>query len=380
MSGTRSGREFGAYLGDTPPTTQTRLSPACSCSSLSSIVHSATEHISDSAHGANSSQTPSPACSTASLPVINYDDLFENALERSLAHWRAEEAEREALWDTLSTVSTLSDLSDLSDLSNISEDHSDTNLGSVIECCTETIAGNSEADDSETDGSGMEGVRNEVPSNEGSAESDGSGGMVIDEGAGMIAVVDGAGDAARTGEKRKRDDSSGLRKDGTADGLTRKQRKKMKGRLRDKEKKKQAGKERKVASGVPLRGPKTDAQKNRDRRKKKQKRAQQKAAGLPRKYSEATKERRRQRKAFKRALKYWVGTLGPDGYRAPAASERKWGEAIEIPTEYDASELSKAKGAYVGKNRPVDKDGIDDDFTLEKAKAAGAKYIAWDGV
>lgn len=292
---------------------------------------------------------------------MDYDRLFDIAIKRSLAEWDEEEAEREVLWDTYSSLSDLSDLSDLSNLSD-SEVDSDTDprpqLEFVVGGCAE-----SSTEDVEVE---VEGPRLNGPATgEGEIEV-----MDVDVEAPEVAKE---GVVPRTGEKRGREDSSGPEEDGADGGLTERQRKK-------KEKEKARKKQKKIANGQPVRGPKSESQKERAKEKRKQERAKRKAAGLPRKYSEATKERRRQRKAFKRALKHWVGTLGPDGYRASAASELKWGETIDIPTDYDASKLSTSRGAYVGVNRPVDEDGIDDDFTVEKAKKMGAKYIAWNGV
>lgn len=133
------------------------------------------------------------------------------------------------------------------------------------------------------------------------------------------------------------------------------------------------------------RGPKTEQRKQREREKRKLRkqaeREQRKAAGLPaRKRSEASEERRRRKKAWKRALKYWVGAPGSDGYFLPSVCEAKWGEPIEVErTKFNAADMSKAEGCYVGVNRPVDKDGIDDNFTIAKAIKAGARIIEWDG-
>lgn len=315
---------------------------------------------------------------------MDFESLFEIAIERSNAQWDQEETEREALWDTLSSLSDLSDVPD-------SEDDSDTDrepqLASIVQGCAEPGTEDVKA---KLEGFGMDGSSmkdgvieagenvslNGVGSPGRGVTSDDHGsfsrGDMMDVDAEVVEVAD-EGVAPRTGEKRGRDESSCPGNDGPDAGLTERQQKK-------KRKEKQRKKQKKVANGEAVRGPKSESRKKRVKENRKQERTKRKAAGLPRKYSEATKERRRHKKAFKRALKHWVGTLGPDGYRASAASELKWGETIDIPTEYDASKLSKAKGAYVGVNRPVDEDGIDDDFTVEKAKKMGAKYIAWDGV
>lgn len=116
-------------------------------------------------------------------------------------------------------------------------------------------------------------------------------------------------------------------------------------------------------------GPKTDACKklvrNKQRAKQKEK---QRTMGQPRRRSEAVLQRVREKKALKRALRYWVGV--PSAYRVPVSCEGRFGEAIELPTNYDVSLLKKAQGAYVGINRPIGEEGEDDDYEVEDIVAA----------
>lgn len=110
------------------------------------------------------------------------------------------------------------------------------------------------------------------------------------------------------------------------------------------------------------------AQKERRKQKKKEKQK-----GRP--MSEGVKERRRIRKAWRKAER-----LG--GAQTTLLSEKlvrkHCSNPIILDTDFDVYELPTIANAFGGKARPVRRDGSDD-WDLDRVKREGKRIIVWDG-
>lgn len=89
------------------------------------------------------------------------------------------------------------------------------------------------------------------------------------------------------------------------------------------------------------------------------------------------KERKKARKAAEKEAV--PGGSVPADYSLPKKALKRWGKPVPLETTYAMEGASAAKGAYVGKNRPVDAESGKDSYTLEGEIAKGRRLIEWDG-
>lgn len=132
----------------------------------------------------------------------------------------------------------------------------------------------------------------------------------------------------------------------------------------------------------------TEARREKEKARSKAKKEKKKAEGrLPRR---RTSESQRQKKKLKRAESRREkeekaeadNEAGPwpSEYRLPKHALEKWGTPITVTTNVEMENASVAEGAYVGKNRPIDRKYGTDDYTVEGALAMGCRLEEWDGV
>lgn len=92
------------------------------------------------------------------------------------------------------------------------------------------------------------------------------------------------------------------------------------------------------------------------------------------------KANKRARTAVEKAERATLeGSTTPADYSLPKKAFKKYGKPETIDVTYAMEGASAAKGAYVGKNRPIDVKSGQDRYTVEGEREKGRRYIKWDG-